>query len=90
MSPWSVRSRGVSVAPRVAHRREGRDDQGQRRRHLAPAAVRVLPDGLHAHRVLAHRNRDPQARAERHADRLYGLIEPSILAGVSGGGHPVG
>ena len=57
---------------------------------MTRCSAAVLPDGAHAHRVLADRNGDAERRAQFHADRLDGGVEVGAVAGDGGRGHPVG
>ena len=58
-------------AAHVVERRERRDDQADRRRHLLRtcAVVAVVPARAHRQRILADRNADAERRAQLHADR---------------------
>ncbi len=67
---------------------EGRDDQRQRRGHLALLAA-FLPAGFHRHRVFTDRNGQAQRRAQLFAHRFHRLIQASVFTRVAGGGHPV-
>ena len=49
-----------------------------------------LPARAHRERVLADRDGDPERRAELDPDGADGVVEPRVLAGVAGRGHPVG
>src|SRR5450830_827633 len=80
--------RGQGLAD-VGDRRETGDDQRQRRGDALVHAV-IVPTGGHGHGVLAHRNGDPQFRAQLHADSLDGVVQARVFAGVTGSGHPVG
>ena len=50
----------------------------------------VVPDGAHAHGVLADGNGDAEGGAELHAHGLHGGVEVGGVAGDGGRGHPVG
>ncbi len=80
--------RGEGVA-HIGHRGEGGDHQRQRRGDRLLLAV-LPPHGLHGHGVLAHRDADAQRRAQLHAHGAHGVEQAGVLAGVAGGGHPVG
>ena len=67
---------------------EGRDDQRQRRGHLALLAA-FLPAGFHRHRVFTDRNGQAQRRTQLFAYRFHRLIQASVFARVTCGGHPV-
>ena len=67
---------------------ESGDHQRQRGGHLALLAA-FLPAGFHRHRVFTDRNGQAQRRAQLFAYRFYRLIQASVFARVTCGGHPV-
>ena len=73
----------------IRHRREGGNNQRQRRGHAFLFAV-FLPDRFHGHGILAHRNGNAQRRAQFQPHRLDRIIQPGVFAGMTGRGHPVG
>src|SRR5690606_13406543 len=88
---------GVGDAPRgqaeagVGDGREGGDDErGGRGDACLFTGGGVFPDGAHAHGILADRDGDAELGAEVHADGGDGGVEVGAVAGLGGGGHPVG
>ncbi len=75
-------------APGIAHRREGRHHQGQRRGHRLFALV-IAPGRVHGHRVLAHRDGDAQLDAQR-AHRRHRVVQCLVLPVPGRCRHPVG
>ncbi len=88
IAPVAVQLRGER-STRIAHRGKGRDNQRQRCGHLPRLSV-LLPDGLHGHRILAHRDGDAQLRTEFQSHRPHRIVQACVLAGMAGRGHPVG
>ncbi len=68
--------------------REGRGNERDRG-HALPGSIGHPPGGLHRHRVFANGNVDSECGAEVHANRLYRVKEPRVLARKAGGTHPV-
>ena len=73
----------------VLHRREGTDDERERRDLLSRRAVGIVPDGVHRAGVLADGNRHTHLRAEVEPHFLDGIVEDRIFARLSAGSHPV-
>ena len=67
---------------------ESGDHQRQRGGHLALLAA-FLPAGFHRHRVFTDRNGQAQRRTQLFAYRFHRLIQASVFARVTCGGHPV-
>ena len=76
-------------AARVGAGRESGDDERERRDDFLDAPG-VFPGGLHRQGILAHRDADAQRGAQLDPDRLHGVEEPRVLAGLPRGRHPVG
>ena len=72
----------------ILDRCERRDDERQRRDDPADARV-VAPGGAHGQRILSHRNREAERRAQLHRHRLHRIEQVRVLAGLATGGHPV-
>ncbi len=76
-------------AANVGGRRECADDERERRGHALFLAV-FPPHRAHGHGVLAHRNGDAEGRGQLFANGADGVVEAGVLAGMTGGRHPVG
>ena len=72
----------------IAHRSEGRHDQGEGGRHASLFVV-LFPYGSQRHRVLADGHCDAERGAELHPDGGHRVVETRVLARVAGRGHPI-
>ena len=75
---------------RVRDRREGRDDQTQRRMLAVGRAIAASPARTHRERVLADGDGDAQTRTEIVAHGLDRVVERGVFALLAAGAHPVG
>ncbi len=76
---------------RPAHVRAGRkrrDDQRQGSDHLSRLPV-FFPRGAHRKGILAHRDADPERRAQAESHRAHGIEQGRVFGPVARGGHPV-
>ena len=73
----------------IRTRREGGDDQRQRRDNGFIDQI-LAPTGAHRHGILADRDADAQFRTQRLANRMHGIEQRGVFAGMTCGGHPVG
>ena len=73
----------------VGHRGKGTHHERQRSGDPFLLAA-FVPDSTHRHRVLADGNGDAKGRGQLGTHGPHGLVEPRILAGIPGRGHPIG